>query len=163
MTVLASWDVDKDKSTQDPLAIRLGEGFKLQCTVKMQASPFAQNKWKVCNWSRDNDDAGCEFTYVHNETADSFTVNSECTGSMDDAVFFGSEDTQNDNFVCGMDFKEADGDDIAGWKCEIEQCDTTCKPESGNGKKAHLSINVKVSKFFVYYVFYVPSVVICYF
>ena len=64
---------------------------------------------------------------------------------MKDAVFFGSTDIQKDNKVCGMRFEEANEDDIAEWTCEVQQCDTTCKTENGEGETASALIHVEVT------------------
>ena len=65
---------------------------------------------------------------------------------MSDAQFVGgTEDLQEHNFVCGMKFDEANEDDIAGWTCDIEQCDSKgCKGSEGSGTKANATIYVMV-------------------
>ena len=141
------WEINTYKSSPNPLIIEPGEGFEIQCTVKSDVWPFAENKWKFCNWTRDNDNATCLFTYLYDEGTNKFKIDSKCQGSMNNAVFFGSEDIQNWNLVCGMKFTEADDDDVARWKCEMAQCDSNCQSESGSGKMAHRSINVKVVTF----------------
>ena len=143
ISLCASWEIDTNESTKSPLPVTIGEPFSLQCTVKGAFSE--KNDWKVCTWSRDNDDAGCIFTYQYNQNAQKFIVDQNCTGSMSDAVFSGSEDIQSKNVVCGMEFKEADEDDIAGWTCEIEQCKRSTHCDTVSGIKDHATIKIKVT------------------
>ena len=64
---------------------------------------------------------------------------------MSDADFVGgSEDLQQNNTVCGMNFTKANEDDIGGWTCEIEQCTSSCKNDGGSGTKANATIYVTV-------------------
>ena len=145
ISLCASWEIDTNESTKSPLPVLIGEPFSLQCTVKGKRFSSEKDDWKVCTWSRDNDDAGCIFTYQYNEDTDKYKVDEKCTGSMKDAVFSGSEDIQTKNVVCGMDFKEADEDDIAGWKCEVEQCNDSTHCETVSGTKDDATIEIKVT------------------
>ena len=117
-----AWEIDANESTKDPLEVNLGQSFSLQCTVK-ETNSSAQQDWKICTWSRENDTDRCVFTYRWLAFDDKYEIQSDCQGAMNDSEFFGSEDIQVHNFVCGMEFEEANEDDIVGWTCDIEQCD----------------------------------------
>ena len=143
---VGAWEIDTDKSTKDPLVVDLGQSFSLQCTVK-ETDTLAQKDWKICTWSRQNDDARCVFTYNYRTTfPKKYEIKKDCRGNMSDAEFVGgSEDLQEHNFVCGMKFEEANEDDNVGWTCDIEQCDSKgCKGSEGSGTKANATIYVTV-------------------
>ena len=74
-----------------------------------------------------------------------YEIEKDCQGAINDAEFFGSEDIQEHNFVCGMRFEEANEDDIAGWTCDIEQCASVgCKGSEGSGARANATIYAMV-------------------
>ena len=74
-----------------------------------------------------------------------YEIQKDCQGAINDAEFFGSEDIQEHNFVCGMKFEEANEDDIAGWTCVMEQCASEgCKGSEGSGTLAYATIHVMV-------------------
>ena len=140
---VGAWEIDTDKSTKDPLVVDLGQNFSLQCTVK-ETDPLAQTNWKNCIWSRKNDLSRCEFTYVYRMNTQ-YEIQKDCQGAINDAEFFGSEDIQEHNFVCGMKFEEAKEDDIGGWTCDIEQCASEgCRESEGSGTIANATIHLVV-------------------
>ena len=142
---VGAWEIDTDNSTKEPLLVDLGQSFSLQCTVK-ETNSSAQDNWKMCTWSRENDLSQCVFTYRYRFTpTERYEIQKDCQGAINDTEFVGSEDIQEHNFVCGMKFEEASDDDIAGWTCDIEQCaETGCKTSEGSGTKANATINVMV-------------------
>ena len=139
-----AWEIDTDKSTKNPLLVDLGQNFSLQCTVK-EPDPDAQNDWKICTWSRQNDTSQCVFTYKWLAFDDKFEIQEDCNDAMIDAAFVGSENIQEHNIVCGMKFEEANEDDIVGWTCDIEQCASVgCKGTVGSGTIANATIYLVV-------------------
>ena len=144
---VGAWEIDTDKTTKDPLVVALGLSFQLICAVK-ETNTEAQDNWKVCTWSRENDDARCVFTYKYRPFSDNYEIDHDCTNNtrMNDAGFIGSgEHWQEHNFKCGIMFAEAKEDDIVGWTCDLEQCASKgCERNKGSGTIANATIHLVV-------------------
>jgi len=99
--------------------------------------------WKTCTWSRDSDQAKCEYTYK--QKIDGWIVDENCTHELSNSKFFGSSPTYEENKLCGIIIPEASSLDNGTWKCRIYGCQRSgCAAEKSSLQFDDAFIKVKV-------------------
>ena len=138
------FEIDKHSPDQ---VLNEGQNIALFCQIGGFAVDPAYHDWKKCRWSRDSDGATCLYTY---KKTDNGWVDEEfCDPLLEDSEFFGSDDLNKENRICGINVPSADQLDNGNWTCKIEQCQLVihggCGATAGNENIVEATVNVKVN------------------
>ena len=108
--------------------VKVGEELSLSCT--------SDEDYKECIFVREEDLASCTYTYGKKGTSSDWEINEECDDEFA-PEFFGSDDLNTENRICGIRFASATKLDGSSWTCFMEACKSgitsSCNSDGGNG------------------------------
>jgi len=139
-----------DQWTEDTVKA-IGQTGYFSARVTKDGAVDENDDWKFCTWTRVNDGASCQFSYICEGFlcdigSGDFHIESQCSTGLRDVTFYG-EDPNYHNRICGIKVPSLGNEDDSLWNVTLQDCHAYgCGGDDGSDRYASHSTKIDILK-----------------